>query len=151
MQLSTLLDDVSCFLRREPIRPNATVFITSDSNRHLTKIKAALPPEVRLVHNLQPRLVHTLDKKIPPNMTILPYLDNRLLGLSRVVGSCFTTYGRVSVHQHDSLVRKLIQWTHHDEKQHYSHICKEIPMMRRNESEGDASEAEEGEAGEGQR
>ena len=123
MKLSTLLDNVACALSHAHLRKKATIFITSDSQRYMTEIRAALPSSAIVVDNLQPLFIHTVvknksasaaDDRRAHALRHLPYLDNYLLSRSRVVGSCLTTYGQVGIHQHGSAVKKVVTWTHHE-------------------------------------
>ena len=77
---------------------NTTFFLTSDTRDTIPMVIRALPKGIKLVENIPETFLHT-DKisDTPSNFEALamPYLDNYLLGRSRIVASCFTSFGQV--------------------------------------------------------
>lgn len=77
---------------------NTTFFLTSDTRNTIPIVIKALPEGVRLIENIPETFLHTHKiSNTPSNFEALamPYLDNYLLGRSKMVASCFTSFGQV--------------------------------------------------------
>ena len=72
----------------------AKIFVTSDTRKYLDDIMQEIPPGAKVVENIAESFIHTADTKSRRFETqALPYLDSYLLSRSRLIGSCWTSFG----------------------------------------------------------
>ena len=116
-------DNVQCALEACQSRerePPSTMFLTADTRDVLPIVQNVLPKGTRLVENIPALLIHTNSVRAddPSNFDTLaaPYLDNYMLGQSRWVGSCWTSFGRIGASRSGGGLDRLdhvIVWQHH--------------------------------------
>ena len=129
MSLTTILRDLRCAMKHVKLPHNATIFIAMDTRNHLDNIIAALPPSARIVENIPTEFIHTTNGAThhKREKELLPYLDVFLGGAARVVGSCFTSYGRTMVFA-QRVTQRVIAWQHHDDKPNSTSRCEVIDI-----------------------
>jgi len=92
------------FINTKRLKPEdaaaAKIFVTSDTRKYLDDIVEQIPPGATVVENIPKQFIHTTTKRYRPRkfeQQAMPYLDSYLLGRSRLVGSCWTTFGYMSL------------------------------------------------------
>lgn len=126
MTNEAIRDNVQCALEAYQARerePLSTIFLTADTRDVIPIVESVLPKGTKLVENIPASLTHTdrIRADDPSNFDTLaaPYLDNYMLGQSRWVGSCWTSFGQIGASRSGGGLERLdhvIVWQHHPGK-----------------------------------